>query len=194
MRRLLQPWTTAEILVVATMGIAIGLIWVPWTWFYQATAAVLGPWAAHFVGGFWLIGGVITPYIVRKPGSALLGELIAALAEMPLTPWGAIVLLAGLIEGGACEVFFLATGYRRFSLPWLMGAAAFGGLAFSLLYLYRIQGWGRLAIEAQVLYTLMRMLGAAILAGGGAKLIADALVPTGVLDAFPIARERRPEI
>jgi len=38
------------------------------------------------------------------------------------------------------------------------------------------------------------MLGAAILAGGGAKLIADALVPTGVLDAFPIARERRPEI
>ena len=74
-------WRVVDIVVASVVGVASGLLFVVWN---IASVPVTDPLKALLPGlqalggGFWLFAGPLTALIVRKPGAALFGELIAA--------------------------------------------------------------------------------------------------------------------
>lgn len=194
--RLTAEWTTRDIVVTSTLAIAIGILWVGWTWVWNLGQGipVIGLYFGDFLNGFWMIGGVLVAYIIRKPGAAIAGEMIAAITEIPLTPWGALVpVILGLLQGAGAEAVFAATRYRSFSVITLCVAGIVAHL-FGMLYSFWVSGYGAFEIQVIVLLIVVRIISGAVLAGIPAKLVGDALVPTGVLDGFAIARERQAEV
>lgn len=189
-----RSWSTRDIVVTAALAVASGIAFILFDWFYSVAQGVGGNFVGNALAGFWLIGGLLVPYIVRKPGSALFGELVASLVEASFNPWGAIVILAGLLEGIGSEVVFLATGYRNFSAKLMASAGAIGAAIFFVTQPLWTQGYFKLAIPTIIAYFVLRVLSGAVLAGLLGKAIGDALVPTGVLDSFPVAEGRRQEI
>jgi energy-coupling factor transport system substrate-specific component len=183
-------WRTRDFIVAAAIAVPIGLVWSFAYGFVWLTARGILPQLGDVFDGFYIVAGVLVGYVIRRPGAALLGEMLAALVEIPFTGFGAVVLWLGLVQGLGVELVFLATRYRRFDLPILMLAGAMGALAAVLGYSYVAEGWLGLAPGVQILRIILKLLGGAILAGLVAKLIGDALVQTGVLNNFPIARTR----
>jgi energy-coupling factor transport system substrate-specific component len=187
-------WKTRDFVVAAALAVPLGLVWsLVWgqVWTF---ARALSPELGFFVAGFYVAAGVIVGYVVRRPGAALLGEMIAALVEVPLTPFGAAALIIGFLQGIGTEAVFAATRYRNWSLTVLMIAGAAGaGLGF-FGYEYWVFGYGSFGIVVLAIRFASRLLGGAILGGLCSKLIADALLQTGVLNNFPIARGRVREL
>ncbi|MAG35717.1 MAG: thiamine permease [Dehalococcoidia bacterium] len=186
-------WTTREIVVTAAVCVVIGLLFVFWGQVYTLAEAATGPLGAAFANGFWMIGGVIIAYIVRRPGAALTGELLAALVSLPFSPWGWTVLISGLVQGLGAEVGFAAFRWRNYSWPVLMLAGALAALG-GWVQEYLPYEYGALEVWMQVATVAFRMLGGAVLAGLLTKGIVDALAATGVLHAFPAGRQRIEEV
>ena len=187
-------WKTRDVVVAAALAVPLGLVWsLVWgqVWIF---ARALAPELGFFVAGFYVAAGVIVGYVVRRPGAALLGEMIAALIEVPLTPFGAAALIIGFLQGIGTEAVFAATRYRNWSMAVLMLAGAVGAGAGFFGYEYWVFGYGSFGIGVLLLRFGARLLGGAILGGLCSKLIADALARTGVLNNFPIARNRIVEV
>jgi energy-coupling factor transport system substrate-specific component len=184
-------WRTRDFIVAAALAVPLGLVW-SFVWgTVWLTARGITPELGNIFDGFYIVAGVLVGYVVRKPGAALLGEMIAALLEIPFTPFGAVVLVLGFLQGIGVEAVFFATRYRRYDLPMLLVAGALGSFVALAGYSYWSQGWMQLAVGLQLLRLVLKLLGGAFFAGLVGKLLADALVPTGVLDNFAIARARR---
>ena len=188
----LMAWKTRDVLVAAAIAVPLGLVYAGWLALWVAAQIV--PELSHFMGGLYVLAPVIVGYIVRRPGAALLAEMVAALVETPFTPYGTIILWLGFLQGIGVEAVFALTGYRRYSLPILMLAGVVGALAVLFGRSYLAFGYGSLAIDVQILRFVATVVGGALLGGLLGKLIADALIPTGVLNNFPIARSRVREV
>ena len=187
-------WQTRDVIVAAALAVPLGLLWgVAWghVWLF---ARGLLPELGLLVAGFYIAAGVLVGYVVRRPGAAVLGELVAALVQMPFTPFGPVVLWLGLLQGGGVEAVYALTRYRNYGLPVLMLAGAAGALLVFVGYEYVVFGYGSLEIGVQVLRFAARVLGGVLFAGLASKLIGDALVQTGVLNNFAIGRARVREI
>ena len=187
-------WQTRDLVVAAALAVPLGIIWsYGWGIVWLAGRGIL-PQLGLFLDGFYVVAGVLVAYVLRRPGAALVGEMLAALIEIPFTSFGAIVLWLGFLQGIGVELVFLATGYRRFSLPIMLLAGAAGSLGIFIGYDYVAYGYSQLALAVQGANLVVKLLGGALLAGLAGKLIGDALARTGVLNNFPIAQARRQEI
>ena len=76
-----RSWGLMDLVTVATIGIASGVLFAGWNLVWGAAsplfAAVL-PLQYLLFAGTWVIAGPLTGLIVRRPGAALAGEMIAA--------------------------------------------------------------------------------------------------------------------
>ena len=187
-------WKTRDVVVAAALAVPLGILWsLGWGYVWSAGRAIL-PELGFVLDGFYVVAGVLVGYIVRRPGAALLGEMLASLIEIPLTPFGAIVLWLGFLQGIGVELVFAGTRYRNWSLPVLLLAGAVGALLPYFGYTYITTSTASLGIDIQILRVALKVVGGAIFAGLAGKLIADALAKTGVLNNFPIARSQVREI
>jgi energy-coupling factor transport system substrate-specific component len=187
-------WKTRDVVVAAALAVPLGIIWsLGWGYVWTFGRSIL-PELGFVLDGFYVVAAVLVGYIVRRPGAALLGEMLASALEIPLTPFGAVVLWLGLLQGIGVEAVFAATRYRNWSLPVLLLAGAIGAIVPYFGYTYVTSNVASLGIEIQLLRVVLKLIGGAVFAGLVGKLIADALVPTGVLNNFPIARSRVREI
>jgi energy-coupling factor transport system permease protein len=187
-------WRTVDIVLGAALAVAFGAVFQAWNllWTALSPAFVGLPPLQGFMYGVWLLPAVLVPLVIRRPGAALLGEGVAAVASALFgAPWGLLTIVYGLMQGGAAELIFAMGLYRRWGLPisLLAGAAAGAAAALLDLVLY-YPSW---AAGLQVLYAALVIPSAAIVAGLGGWLLVRALSRTGVLSAFPAAREQ-PEV
>ena len=198
-----RSWSTRDIVVTAALAVATGISFVVFDWVWLVVSGAGGPFVGQALAGFWLLGGLLVPYIVRRPGSAIFGELVAALVESSFNPWGIEVLLAGLLEGLGAEIIFLVTGYRRFDAKTMALAGGFSSVFFFIVYSVWYNGWVvlgaagpvfKLAPATLLAYLLLRTISGIVLAGWLGKGVGDALVPTGVLDGFAIAANRQQDV
>ncbi len=184
-------WQTRDFIVAAALAVPIGLVWsFVWEPIWRPAVALV-PEAGQFIAGFYIVAGVLSGYVIRRPGAALLGELLGAIVEIPFIGAGPTLFWVALLEGLGPEVAFLVTRYRRFDLPVLLIGGALGGLFVLVGYSYVAQSWWNLAIGVQVVRIVFKLAGGAVFAGLAGKFIGDALVQTGVLNNFPIARARQ---
>jgi energy-coupling factor transport system substrate-specific component len=161
--------------------VAIGAIFMAYSVLYLALVLLLGQVGIMLLLGFYYLAGTLVPYVVRRPGTALLASFLAALTEVLLgTPFGIAALWAGLVQGLGAEVVFAAGRWRNYSLVTLMTAGVMSGV-FAYGYEYVVLSYGALTPAVQIGLFLVRIPSAAILAGGLGKLLGDALLRTGVV-------------
>ena len=187
-------WRTVDIVLGAALAVAFGAVFQAWNLLWTAVSpAFVGlPPLQGFMYGVWLLPAVLVPLVIRRPGAALLGEGVAAVASALFgAPWGLLTIVYGLIQGGAAELVFAMFLYRRWGLPVSLLAGAAAGAAAALLDL--VVYYPSWAPGFQVLYAALVIPSAAIVAGLGGWLLVRALSRTGVLGAFPAAREQ-PEV
>lgn len=192
--RLRTRWRVVDIVVASVLGVAAGLVFTLWDLGYGPIGTGLGlvlPGAQALVGGVWLFAGVLVGIVVRKPGAALYGELVAAAVEALVgNEWGGwLTLLSGLVQGVGAEIVLALFLYRVYRFPVVVLAGAAAGLALGLNDC--IVSYPGYAAAFKVVYVICAVVSGAVIAGGGSWLIVRALARTGVLGAFAAGREGR---
>ena len=183
-------YRTVDLLVTVLIGAAFGVAFLGYGQLYT----LIGPLTAAFkpaeglLAGLWFLPAMLAGLIVRKPGAALLAELIAAVMSMLLgSQWGWGTAVSGLMQGGGVELAFLLTRYRRFTLP----VAVLGGVLAALLE----WGWEKLAYYKEMSWafsgTMLAffLLSGALLCGVLGWAATRALVATGAVDSLAAGRE-----
>src|SRR4029078_5306764 len=178
-------WRTVDIVLGAALAVAFGAVFPSWNLLWTAVSpAFVGlPPLQGFMYGVWMLPAVLVPLVIRRPGAALLGEAVAAVASALFgAPWGLLTIVYGLIQGGAAELVFAMFLYRRWGLTVSLLAGAAAGAAAALLDL--VVYYPSWAPGFQVLYAALVIPSAALVAGLGGWLLVRALSRTGVLSAF----------
>ncbi|ATG55238.1 ABC transporter permease [Brachybacterium ginsengisoli] len=181
---------TVDLLVTVLIGAAFGVAFLGYGQLYT----LIGPLTAAFkpaeglLAGIWFLPAILAGLIVRRPGAALLAEMIAAVLSMLLgSQWGWGTAISGLLQGGGVELAFLLTRYRRYTLP----VAILGGVLAALLE----WGWERFAYYQEMSWGFSgAMLGfflisGALLCGVLGWAATRALVATGAVDSLAAGRE-----
>ena len=187
-------WRVVDIVVASVLGVAFGVVFQVWNGAWELAKPVfIGfPPAQGLMYGIWLVPAVLVPLIVRRPGAALLAELVAAAVSALLgAQWGLQTLVYGLLQGAGAELAFAFTLYRSWNLLTAVLAAALAGAAAALLDLvFYYPDWNA---SYQITYAMVVVISTAVVAGIGSWLLVRALANAGVLNAFPAGREQ-PEV
>ncbi|WP_426187810.1 ECF transporter S component [Microbacterium sp. TWP3-1-2b2] len=192
-------WRVVDIVVAAVLGVAIGLLFWGWNvvggaWFGAADAVT--PGLGGIAVGIWLIGGVIGGLVIRKPGAALVVEVVAAIVSMLIgNVWGVSTVLSGLVQGLGAELIFALFLYRRFGLGVAALAGVGAGVAAWVFELFYGSSPNILkSLEFNTIYLVCVALSGAILAGVVGWLLVRALAKTGALSRFAAGRELAREV
>jgi energy-coupling factor transport system permease protein len=191
--RPLMAWRTVDLLTVMFLGAAFGIAYWGWTYAYTAPAngltAVFPP-LVGVVGAPWLMAGVVGGLVIRRPGAALLCEVIAALVEMlPGSTWGFTALVSGILQGLGAELAFLLLAYSSYGLGAAMLAGALSApleAVYEWFVYWTNWGWGY-----KIAYAVILTVSGAVVAGAGGWLLTKALAKAGALGAFPPGQEER---
>ncbi|MGN6612677.1 MAG: ECF transporter S component [Angustibacter sp.] len=189
----LARWRTVDLVTAAMLGVAFGVAYWGWSAAYNvlSPAFTAVPSLGGLLGGPWLLAGVVGALVVRRPGAALLAELVAANVEYLLgNQWGVATLVSGLLQGLGVELALAIFLFRRFG-PWV---AALGGALAAVLetgYEYVTYDYGTtFGAGGTVLYLATFVLSGVVLAGLLGWAIVRALTRSGALAAFPAGREQ----
>lgn len=188
-------WRVVDIVVAAVLGVAVGLLFILWN--YTVYPGALKPVEALLpgLGGLltfgWLLGGPLGALVIRKPGAALLVEVLAAIVSMaPGTVWGNGVFFSGVAQGLGAELVFLAVAYRR----WSAGVALVAGVAAAVAAWaneYIQYNWAQSA-TFNITY-LVCLVVTGLVTGVLAWTLMKGLANSGALDRFAAGREARAE-
>jgi energy-coupling factor transport system substrate-specific component len=186
-----RGWTTRDAVLVAVLAVVFGFLYMQWVPIWVAAAGLGAQIGQEALFGFWLIAGVLASYVIRRPGAALLGEFLAALAEVLFgAAAGTPLLVTGVMQGLGAELVFGARRWKDYSLPTMMLAGAVAMLVALPWNWFRL-GYFQLNPGLLVVLLIVRLLSGAIISGLGGKLLGDALARTGVLSSFALGRERQ---
>ena len=137
----MKKWSTKDIIIIALIGFLFGGIFLATSLVYVPLKATLGaigyaPFANSILFGLWVMAAPVAAVLIKKPGSATLGEVLGALAEMLYGSFfGAAVLVSGLVQGLGSELGFFITKYKRYDSKSLF-LSAIGITVFSFVYEY----------------------------------------------------------
>lgn len=159
----MKKWRLQEVLFLALIAFLFGAIFMGAGVLYALLTAVLtplgyGPFANEILFGLWTMAAPVAGMLVRRPGSAVLGEVLAALAEMLYGSYfGPGVLVSGLLQGAGTELGFLAGRYRCYDSRHLL-IGAVGTTVLSFLYEFFKFGYGVLGVGMVVSLLIVRLL------------------------------------
>ncbi|MGN7800961.1 ECF transporter S component [Leifsonia sp. 22587] len=184
-------WRVVDIVVASVVAVASGVVFWVWGVVQNPISGPIGAVLPGFQGilnGPWLFAGVLVALIVRKPGAALYGELVAAIVSALIgTQWGFATLLSGVVQGLGAEIVFAAFLYANWRLVPALLAGAGAGLAESILdLLYWYPGSKP---EFAIVYAITTIVSGVVVAGLGSWLVVRALARTGALSRFAAGRE-----
>jgi energy-coupling factor transport system substrate-specific component len=184
-------YRTLDLVTAAMLGVAFGVAYWGWGFAYTSIEVAFNayPPAKGLLNGPWLVAGVVAGLVVRKPGAAVLAELVAAIVSYLIggNQWGASVMYSGLLQGLGVELVLAVFLYRRFGI----GVAALGAaLAASMETVYEWDAYySAWEVAHKLVYLGCFVLSGALVAGLGGWLLVRALARTGALDGFAAGRE-----
>ncbi len=194
--RVRARWRVIDIVIASVLGVAVGLVFVVWN---VGSKPITEPLSALLPGlqglghGVWLIGGVLTGLVIRKPGAALYGELVAATVSALIgNQWGPLTLVSGLTQGIGAELVFLLFAYSTWRVWVALLAGAAAGLAMAATDLVLWYAGADLPFAAT--YVVASAIGGAFWAGLLSWFALRGLAASGALDRFASGRERSREV
>ena len=186
-------WRVVDIVVASVIGVAAGVIFWVWgqAWTPLSTALAFLPGLEGVLAGGWLFAGVLTGLIIRKPGAALYGEIVAAVVSMALgTQWGFTTFIWGVVQGVGAELGFALFAYANYRLWVALVSGALTGLAVALLDT-NFSSIAAYDAAPRAIYFVSAIVSGILIAGLVSWLIARALAATGALDRFASGRQAR---
>ena len=104
------------------------------------------------------MAGPVAAALIQKPGSATLGEVLGALAEMLYGSYfGAAVLISGLVQGVGSEAGFFITRYKRYD-TFSLFLSAVGITLFSFAYKYFQAGYEAFSVQMILALLLVKFI------------------------------------
>ena len=186
-------WRTQDYVLVAVLAIVFGAIYWAWLQPYLWIEGVAAQPGQELFFAVWFTSGLLGGYIVRKPGAAFLTETLTGAAEVLLgAPAGPVLVITAMMEALGAELIFAATGYRRWSLRWMIVAGVAAALVALPWNWFRL-GYFALGPGLLIGLLVVRIFAGAI-AGVAAKVVGDLLAATGSLNYFSLGRERVREV
>lgn len=186
MNQLFRPWRTVDLVVAAVLGVAAGVVFTAWNAIYAPLSIPLGavtPGLVALLDGVWLVGGLLVGLIIRRPGAALFGEVLASLVSAAIgNQWGFTVLLLGIAQGLALEIGLLVWGHRGSLWRAAITAGAIGGIvqgALEVAYWYP-----GTETEFIAIYVTSATVSGAVLGAGLSAGLVTVLAKTGILANF----------
>ncbi len=182
-----------DIVLIVMLGVAFGFLYWVLVQAWNMLAIAMGPagdLAQHVLLGGWLLVAPIAIAIIRRPFVGVIAGVIASVIEVVFlgSPVGPLLIVAAALQGAGSELPFALTRYRRFG--W--GVYAWSGLlGAGLVFFYSAFRFGWYGQEIFFLRLVMQLASGVVLGGLLAKVIVNALRPTGVLDEFAIVRDAR---
>jgi energy-coupling factor transport system substrate-specific component len=187
-------WRVVDIVVASVLAVAAGLVFVLWNIASNPIGAPLSavlPGLQGLIGGGWLFAGVLTALVIRKPGAALYGELVAAVVSALVgNQWGVLTIESGLVQGAAAELIFAVFLYRRWGLPVAVLAGAAAGLAMGINDL--ILWYPGSTATFSAIYVVSGIVSGAVIAGALSWYVVRGLAKTGALSRFASGRVGAP--
>ncbi len=185
----MKKMTISDILFIAVVSSAMGVFWWGYTMVNDYLQPLVAPWGLkHLFEGIWLMGALFFPYIIRKPGSALLGEMVAASVQGLIAKWGVTSLIYGFVQALPVEIMFLIMKYKK----WSMKSMILGGIisaAASFVLTYFIYKYEKFESVFNLVQLLSFLVSGAVLGGVFSKWLADLLKQSGVLNQFKIVSD-----
>ncbi|NYI42225.1 ECF transporter S component [Demequina lutea] len=187
-----MAWRGIDLITAAMLAVAFGVVfWAFDTFVYPGVGVVTAafPPAAELALGVWLIPAVVGGLVVRRPGAAVLTEVIAASVELFLgNQWGVAVLLSGTLQALGVELVLAMLLWRRFGVV----IAALGGLLSAAMEITGYEWWSYVAGYSwtwKLVYLACGMVSGGLIAGVGGWALVRALARSGALNAFPAGQE-----
>ena len=183
-----------EIVFIAVVSSALGIFWWGYTFVYDLFKPLLKPlMLENLLSGFWLTGAVFFPFVIRKPGSGLLGEMIAAFIQGFIARWGITSLIWGFFQALPVEIFFILLAYKKWNLPVLLLAGFISSTASFLLSFF----WDKWYLIHNFKYLLIQFIAFSVsgvlLAGLLSYYLANNLMKTGIFNQFEIVKSKMNE-
>jgi len=123
-------YTMVDVLILGAVAAIYGVLFFAWWNVYYAVKAVGGPIVARLVTyGLWFMPAPLAASLIRKAGSAFLGELLPALIESIIPTAGGLTnAIYGIAQGAFSEAAYAIFGYRRFGVVQSTLAGALAGI------------------------------------------------------------------
>lgn len=138
---MLKKWQLKDVILLAFLSIFFGGVFVGSGYLFDILTLILAPlglqaFANEILFGLWCMAAPIAAIFVPRVGSATIGEVLAALAEVLYgSQFGLGALLSGLVQGLGSELGFIVTKNRYES--WLsLTANSIGITLVSFVYEY----------------------------------------------------------
>ncbi len=183
-------WKLRDIVVMVILSVVCGIVFRLWDVISPSLTMAWVP-GQGFINGLWWLAAGLIPYIIRRPGAALIAEIVAAIIEFVLlSPWGIGGIYSGIFQGLGAEVAFMLFAWKRYNTGVLLLAGALAGVGCNLQW-YFAYGGNQYSTLVIILYSVFTMISGAIFGGLLPKWIGDALHRTGVVRNFEIGRAAR---
>ena len=186
-----KSWELKDVIMMAILGVVFSAVYMA---VFQGglalstalTPAGLAPFGFEIIYGVWFMAATLAAYIIRKPGVALVTEVLASAIELLMGNSGGLtVVLTGIIQGLGAEVIFAAFRYKK----WNIGTMCLGGMLSAVfIFCYELYYLNYIALAPSLLISQLavRLVSAAVFSGIICKLAGDALAKTGVVKSYAI--------
>ncbi|MBU0903963.1 MAG: ECF transporter S component [Planococcaceae bacterium] len=186
---MLKSWKLKEVVLLSVFAVVFAVVYLLFVHVGNIWAGVIGPIAYEWMFGIWFIVSIISAYIIRKPGAALLSETMAAIIEVMIgNAVGPRLILSGIVQGLGAEAAFAATGYKRYDW-WVLCLAGIGSAVFSFAYGFFVSGYAALDPSLLAWMFTLRVISGAVIAGLGGKYLSDGLLASGALRGYAISQD-----
>ena len=122
-------WKLKDILMVGISGVLFSFLYLGMVYVGTALCTAMTPFGMGAAGyepiyGIWFMAGVFALYVIRKPGTGVVAEMLAALLEVLMgNMFGPRVFLTGFFQGIGTEIGFAMGGYKKYDMKTVLIAS-----------------------------------------------------------------------
>ena len=186
-----SKWELKDVIMMAILGVVFAAVYLAVFQGGLALSTALTPLGLSAFGfeiiyGVWFMAATLAAYIIRKPGVALITELLAAAVELLMGNSGGLtVVLTGLIQGAGAELAFALFRYKKWNL---LSMSLAGILSALFIFCYELYYLNYIALAPALLAAQLavRFVSAVVFSGVVCKLAGDGLAKTGVVKSYAI--------
>lgn len=187
----MKAWKLKDVIMMAILGVVFAAVYMAVFQGGLALSTALTPFGLASFGfeviyGVWFMAATLAAYIIRKPGAALITEMLASAIELLMGNSGGLtVVLTGFIQGLGAEAVFAAFRYRK----WDTVSMILAGIASAILiFCYELYYLNYITLSPALLagQLAVRFMSAAAFSGIICRLAGDALAKTGVVRNYAI--------
>lgn len=186
-----SKWELKDVIMMAILGVVFAAVYLAVFQGGLALSTALTPLGLSAFGfeiiyGVWFMAATLAAYIIRKPGVALITELLAAAVELLMGNSGGLtVVLTGLIQGAGAELAFALFRYKKWNL---LSMSLAGILSALFIFCYELYYLNYIALAPALLAAQLavRFVSAVVFSGVICKLAGDGLAKTGVVKSYAI--------